>query len=342
MSKDLFKHLRSVDENGKVTFLPNKKVVVKQRLNNVLATWVDKNSGKDSVIASSLAILPEVLKGYPLRKCGRNSEYGSENQYPEILSTEIFDTPEGKMSELEWFSKKMGQDLDPKRVQKNWWEGWAATNSDSSHKSEEVVYLTNEPKTFDLSNIIDNLHYRILYISHDEIAKTFEQRNDLQTYKFYLEDEDAQADVKMETMDLQLQAFGKLNEILTAQDKKDKLLEILITQDPNTRLTYSTELSQLEKMVKTLCMDTPKQFVALCNENNKDKRLAIHFAAKNGEDIKKRGERYETSGGEIIGTIYEVIEKMQKDTDFATRIEYQLQKAKGVANTPINKSKKKE
>jgi hypothetical protein len=86
-------------------------------------------------------------------------------------------------------------------------------------------------------------------------------------------------------------------------------------------------------------MDTPRQFLELCNENNKDLRLAIFFAVKNAEDLKKRGERYETPGGEIIGNIYEVIEKMQKDADFEARILYQFNKAKGLN---IKKAKTKE
>lgn len=342
--EDLFKHLREVDKDGNITFLPQKKIIVKSRTDNVLSTWSDNSvQRKDPkgdgriVIPSSLANLPRALRGYMLRKCGRGSRLGPEGQYPQVLSTEKFKTPDGLMSELEWFSMKLGVNLDTRLTNRNWWDGWAATATDSSNKSQEIVFLDEKPKTLDLSNIIDNLHYRILYISQDEIAHSYEDKDKLQTYRFYLEDEQQQADAKMDAMELQFKAFGELNKLLTDTDKKDRLLEILITQDPNSRLSYNADLPFLEKAVKTLCMDTPRQFLELVNETNKDARLAIFFAAKNGEDIKKRGERYETSGGEIIGNIFEVIEKMQKDADFEARILYQFNKAKGLN---IKKDKK--
>jgi hypothetical protein len=344
--EDLFKHLREVDEKGFVNFLPTKKIIVKSRTDNVLSTWSDNSvQRKDPkgdgriVIPSSMANLPRALRGYMLRKCGRGSRLGSEGQYPQILSTAKFKTPDGEMSELEWFSMKLGVNLDTRLTNRNWWDGWASTSTDSSNKSQEIVYLDEKPKILDLANIIDNLHYRILYISQDEIAHSYEQRDALQTYRFYLEDEQQQADAKMDAMELQFKAFGELNTLLADTNKKDRLLEILITLDPNSRLSYNAELAHLEKSVKTLCMDTPKQFLELVKENNKDIRLAIFFAAKNGEDITKRGERYETSGGEIIGNIFEVIEKVQKDADFEARILYQFNKAKGL-NIKKNKATK--
>ena len=96
-------------------------------------------------------------------------------------------------------------------------------------------------------------------------------------------------------------------------------------------MTYGTEVDQLEKMVKILAFDTPKQFISMCNEANKDKRLAIYFASRNGEEIRKRGERYETSGGEPLGTIYDVIEKMGKENDFEKKVMYSLQQARNAA-----------
>ena len=77
--------------------------------------------------------------------------------------------------------------------------------------------------------------------------------------------------------------------------------------------------------------------------------MLIYFAVKNGEEIKKRGEKYELPSGEILGSIIDVIIKMDREDQFNNRIEFVTQELRkkfngtetvSTSGTATTKSKK--
>ena len=112
--------------------------------------------------------------------------------------TQIFNTsnryltaefPEEPLTELEWFSRMIGKDLNVHKKDDNFWAGHMEKGNPTLNYKPYEVTLPREGRTLDLNNIDDYLAYKVLTTNtHRWIAPSWENRYDRPTYWFAMVD----------------------------------------------------------------------------------------------------------------------------------------------------------
>src|SRR5688572_19035116 len=101
------------------------------------------------------------------------------------------DFPKEALTELEWYSRKYGRDLNVYLQDDNFWEGkMLAKGADPNRIFQPYfVQLPREGMLLDLSKVEDNIKYKVLLTWTDSrIAPSWENRFDRPNYMFALVD----------------------------------------------------------------------------------------------------------------------------------------------------------
>ena len=158
--------------------------------------------------------------------------------------------------------------------------------------NEHFVSLYKEDNRFDLRNPLDYISFRILWFLKDEIAKTWAERNDKQTYRFVITTPDEEITEKKVGYDNKKNAFKLYGKI---EDDKEKLTGILklLTNKP---ISKESPLKWLQAKVEEFIDTKPAAFIALLNDTKFETKLLIHTAEEKGVII-KHGNKYKTIDG---------------------------------------------
>lgn len=154
------------------------------------------------------------------------------------------------------------------------------------------VTLRKEDNTFDLSNPVDYMSYKVLMSLKDDIAKSWDERNDKQTYQFVITRKGEETKANKKKYDSKKEAFKLYGKV---EDDKTKLLGILkiLTQKP---VSENSSMDWLQEQVEKIIDETPTKFVKLVKDESFYTMLLMH----KGLDvsvIKREGNKYSTVDG---------------------------------------------
>lgn len=228
--------------------------------------------------------------------------------------------PEEPMTELEFFCKISGQPLD----KEEFWAGHVDRNDRTKSKIPYTVQLPSDGVMYDLSNVKDNIDYRVVK-SHSGkyIAPSWEERNHRPTYWFALVDEKISTDRKMEEIKLKLKATEEFNKI---KDSRELLAEFLIIYNGEATPSPSTSTEWLFNQVYSLMESNPSQFLSVVDDPSRDEKILIFKALRAGA-LKKQSKKYFTLGEQPLGNLAETIGyfKNPENYDFVEKIRFQVE-----------------
>lgn len=154
------------------------------------------------------------------------------------------------------------------------------------------VSLYKEDNSFDLSNPIDYISSRILSFLKNDIAPSWEQRNDKLTYQFVVTSANEEMIEKKHSLDHKKEAFKIYSRI---ENDKEKLLGVLKLLSTNA-VSRDTSLSWLQTRVEEHLDAKPLEFVTLMNDPTLETKLLINEAIEKGVILKKSN-RFVTEDG---------------------------------------------
>lgn len=154
------------------------------------------------------------------------------------------------------------------------------------------VSLFKDDNLLDLSNPLDYISYKILYYLKDDVAKTWSERNEKQTYQFVMVTGDEEMSEKKAGFDNKKEAFKLYGKI---EDDKEKLIGILglLTNKP---ISQDTTLKWLQTKVEEFIDTKPSAFVDLIKDKALDTKLLLSTAVDKGVVV-KRGNKYSSVDG---------------------------------------------
>lgn len=158
--------------------------------------------------------------------------------------------------------------------------------------SEHFVSLFKDDNRFNLSNPLDYISYKILLYLKDDIAQSWAERNDKQTYRFVITSDEEELSEKKVGFDDKKNAFKAYGKI---EDDKDKLMGILklLTNKP---ISKESPLKWLQTKVEEFIDTKPAAFISLLNDSKFETKLLIQDAEDKGVII-KHGNKYRTIDG---------------------------------------------
>lgn len=155
-----------------------------------------------------------------------------------------------------------------------------------------VVYLFKEDNILDLQSPTDYISYKILLSLKEDIAPSWNERNDKLTYQFVITSEDDELQEKRQSFDTKLEAFkiyGKIN------DDKEKLIGILklIT---NKSISQNSTLKWIRSQVEDYLEKKPSAFLDIIKDSSLETKLLINDGVES-KVIVKSGNKYSTIDG---------------------------------------------
>lgn len=158
--------------------------------------------------------------------------------------------------------------------------------------TEHFVSLYKDDNRFNLGNPLDYISYKILLYLKDDIAKTWGERNDKQTYKFVITSSDEELSEKKVGFDNKKNAFKLYGKI---EEDKEKLLAVLklLTNKP---ISSTSSLKWLQTRVEEFIDTKPAAFIDLVTDAKFETKLLIQNAEEKGVII-KHGNKYKTIDG---------------------------------------------
>jgi len=154
------------------------------------------------------------------------------------------------------------------------------------------VALYKDDNKFDLSNPIDYISYKIMLFLTADIAPSWKERNNKQTYQFVITSEDEEITEKKVGFDSKKEAFKLYGKI---EDDKDKLVGLLslLTNRP---IAESSTLKWLQTQVEEFIDSKPQLFVNLIKDETLETKLLIQ-AGLESKVILKKSNKYSTEDG---------------------------------------------
>jgi len=231
--------------------------------------------------------------------------------------------PDEPMTELEFFNRISGYDLSFAKETKNFWSGWISDGPNNKGKLPYSVKLPKEGLTLDLTNVWDNITWRVLKTNDKYIAPSWESRNAKPTYWFALVDEKVSVDRKKEEINLRLKATEEFNRM---KDHRELLMEFMIIKDPNNIISKTASTDFLFNLVYEVMETNPKLFLSIVNDEYKDDKILIFRAIRAGA-LKKISTKYFTMGDEPLGALGDVISLINnpEKIDFRKKLEFQVE-----------------
>jgi hypothetical protein len=278
--------------------------------------------------------IEQLPEGFIHEGMGRSLELKRDRTTGEFLP--IFDHvnkvvtpqfPEEPMTELEFFSRMTGYDLSSTKEVKNFWAGWVSEGPNNKGKQPYSVKLPKEGFTLNLSNVWDNITWRVLKTNDKYIAPSWETKNAKPTYWFALVDEKVSVDVKKERIMLELRATEEFNKI---KDHREMLMEFLIIKDPNNIIAKTSSTDFLFGLVYDVLKNNPALFLSIVTDEYREDKILIFKAVRAGA-LKKIGNKYFSMGDEPLGNLGDVISLLNsaEKIEFRKKIEFQVENYEG-------------
>lgn len=211
------------------------------------------------------------------------------------------------MTEREFFEAELGVNLNHTLPDEdNFWR----TDKKRRHK---VVLFAGEPKTLDLRNPMDMLHYKILLANKDTFAISWEdyEEKKLNTTRFVLADLAGKVDKQEKLADMKAEAWAFYQEIKT----NENLMRDFFRAKGETRSPKETPLS-LKGSLAAL-MEDPKGFEVLLKVKN-DPHYEAKVLLKKLQEvgaIRFVNKEFQTEGGKSLGSLNDSIAFLTNPTN---------------------------
>jgi len=193
--------------------------------------------------------------------------------------------------EQRWFEDKMGLnkgDLSFQNKEKSFWKDFR-------------VILDKKGKTLDLSNIEDNLAYRVLKVSNT-VANSKNMINVLQ-HTFYIVSEDEELDANVKISDRFEEAsklFANISKSSTRMANVLRLLGKKIPPDGSTKWLKSELVKIIEQRAKVPGQPNIDEFIKVASDKDFDVKVFVMDALELGE-VFIEGSTYKLRSGDVIG-----------------------------------------
>lgn len=157
---------------------------------------------------------------------------------------------------------------------------------------EYMVSLYKDDNFLDLSNPMDYISYKILLHLKDDIAPTWAERNNKQTYQFAIareNDEIQESKTKHNSMKEAFKLYGKM------EDDKETLLGVLklLTNRP---ISKDSKLDWLQNEIGKIIDSTPYSFVSVVTDSKFYTKMLLNSAVDFGVVVRS-GNKYTTIDG---------------------------------------------
>jgi len=248
---------KEVKEEKKVNFkLPKEEIVVK---------FIPRKRGMASHVEDN-----HVISGGML--LGARKKYYAPLQRNGAIANVLTD------EEKEYLEKKTNLNLS---VYGDFWKTFYVS-----------LFKENESNKLDLSNPMDYISSRILSVLKDEIAPSWKERNDKQTYQFAItrsNEEFKERKSKLDTKKLAYKLYGKI------EDDRDKLLGVLklLTNQP---ISSDSKLVWIQGKVEEYVDSMPSSFLDIIQDPSFDTKVLVKKGVEVGV-IKRNSNKYITIDG---------------------------------------------
>jgi hypothetical protein len=237
--------------------------------------------------------------------------------------------PDEKLTEMEYFSKLLGKDLSFTAIERNFWKGYMDPKHSGLSTKPFTVKVPSQGLSLNMNSIEDYLKLKVLEanVHSGWIAPSWAERFDKPSYMYAIVDEKISTDRKKELIELKRKAFSEYEKIA---DSEDLLREFMIVKDPLTPISRNTSKEWLANQVYDLAEMNPKYFLEIVQDENRTEKLIVYNACRAGALEKSGKDKYQTPGGEILGTMGDVIHLLKdpERIEFRKKIEYQIQNTK--------------
>lgn len=233
--------------------------------------------------------------------------------------------PDEPMTELEFFSRMIGYDLSFTKREYNYWTGYVDPKDPIGNIKPYRVKVEKEGMSLDLSSPEDHLKYKVLLAnSHAWIAPSWAEKFTIPTYMFALVDEKVNTDSKKEMIQLKRKANAEFDKIA---DSDELLREFLIVKDPNNIISKTASKDFVFNQVYEVLEKDPKYFLTIVEDPYRIEKILVYKAVRAGALIKSAKDRYETPGGETLGSMGDLIHLLNEPEklEFRKRLEYQIE-----------------
>ncbi len=237
--------------------------------------------------------------------------------------------PDEKLTELEYFSKLIGQDLSFTAVERNFWKGYMDPKHTGKTTKPFTVRIPSQGLSLNLNTLEDYLKLKVLEanVHSGWIAPSWSDRYDRPTYMYAIVDEKISTDRKKELIELKRKALAEFEKIA---DSEDLLREFFIVKDPLTPISRNTSKDFMYNQAFDLAETNPKYFLEVVRDENRNEKLIVYNACRAGALNKSGKDKYETPGGELLGSMGDVIHLLKdpERIEFRKKLEYQIQNTK--------------
>lgn len=176
---------------------------------------------------------------------------GAYDMYPlkQNDKTGKYINPFSSVEEMDYFSKMLGEDLNPNKNDNSFWNNYYV-------KIVKTPELMSIGKKFDLSDINDLLAYKVLLTWKTEIAPTWEQRNKYPSIRYAFVDENYEEKKAVEELDEAFKIGTYYGELKSSDKKMRDFINVYYMNSPKKIFIpddYNTTslISELSKIINT-------------------------------------------------------------------------------------------
>jgi hypothetical protein len=182
------------------------------------------------------------------------------------------------------------------------------------------VKLDKNKLVLDLSNPMDYIRYKVLLLQKDFVAKSYAERFDKASYKYYLAEEGQEQVEKASRANLMKDAyiaFGKL------QDNITKLKDVLNVYYMNKGIVKSVQSTAtreyIESEANSIIESDAKGFLEVVNDEYLEDKIMLYKALKS-RAIEKEAGKYILPSGKVIGSSFREIVAFFNDDENAEEL----------------------
>lgn len=162
--------------------------------------------------------------------------------------------------------------------------------------SRFVVKLDKNGITLDLSNVLDNLKWRMLLSNVKKIAPSPEARFDLPTYEFMIVDRDYEVEERVKKSSKIKEAYRAFGKLEVSETKMKDFLRVY-GKKPSPNATREFLISEIDRIIEA---DTDN-FLNILEDQNYEIKLFLEDAIDAKALVKSGKTGYALPGGDIIG-----------------------------------------
>lgn len=198
------------------------------------------------------------------------------------------------------------------------------------------ISIDKDGMELNLSNVVDNLKYRVLCVV-PQISLTWKERYNSAEYRFALVDGEYEIEDTVKKTDLLMKAYKHLDEINSSENKMRDLLRVFYGN--NGRITSTISKKQMIAMIGNIIEEAElpgslNKFISIIEDSSYNTKVFIQDALESGALVRFNKTKYKMAGGTdndvIADNEADLIEFLQNKKNSVTRktLETQIKNSK--------------